>query len=384
LELFKGGQVWKDDRLQRLDFRVENGRFVSFGTDLQPSGDTRVIDLEGKYVYPGMIDPHTHVGIFEEMTGWEAGNDTNEYSSPATPSVRAIDAINPLDAGLRSARNAGVTTVCVLPGSSNVIGGEGVVIKTAGKNVDKMVVPTPKKLVKMAFGRNPSWFWQGQKKSPFTRMAVGALLREQLVKAQNQAKKPEEERGNDLETRLLQELLDHKAMARIHVANMEDIETIARISSEFGFEYVLDHATALHTNPEFARSLGVPAILGPLNVCARSFQTYDLTFHSVQILQDQGLLLSLMTDAPVIPLSLIRVQPWILARLELSEAQIVDLLTRNAAKILGIEDRVGSLSAGLDADFMVLSSGFFDVLSVVENTYIQGKVVGGEWDEDAH
>jgi len=335
-----------------------------------------VLNLSGHYVYPGLIDPHTHVGLLEEETGNFAGDDVNETTSPATPGVRAIDGINPMDAGIRNARNYGVTTVCVMPGSANVIGGEGVVIKTAGKSVDGMVVSSARKIVKMAFGRNITWTWSKKEKYPSTRLAVGAVLREKLNAAKNYMANPE--RVCTYEMEVLANLLKKEAIARIHVANLEDIETIARIAREFDFDYVLDHATALHTNVEFAKTLKVPVILGPLNVAGKSFQSYDVTFASVKILLEAGLLVSVMSDAPVIPLNLVRLQLFLIDRYRLDRSDILDLFTENPAKTLGIEKQTGSLGIGKDADFIVLDGDIFDYRSRIRSTYINGNAVGGE------
>lgn len=376
MKLFKNGYVWYNSNLKKADFIVEDGKFVKIEEEIVPSDLCETVDLNGKYVYPGMVDPHTHVGIFEECTGWTAGNDVNETSSPSTPGMRAIDAINPMDPGIESARNSGFTTVCVLPGSANVIGGEGVVIKTYGTVVDEMVVPTNKKIIKLAFGWNPVWTWGKQEKAPQTRLAVSALLREKLTSARNYMAKEEKEYDYDMEN--LSSLLKKEAVARIHVANLEDIETIERVANEFNIDYVLDHATALHTNPDYAKSLNVPVILGPLNVAGKSFQTYDLTFDSVKILHEAGLKISVMTDAPVIPLNLAKIQIWLIDRFRMNRADVLDMFTINPATVLGLEDRIGSIAAGKDADFFVSSGDIFDYRSKVEHTFINGIRVGGE------
>lgn len=379
LLIVKGAKIWKDGDLQFLDFSIENGKFEEIAPSIPPKAGCEVLNFSGYTIYPGLIDPHTHVGILEEETGNFAGDDVNETSNPATPSMRVIDAINPLDPGIRNARNHGVTTVCVLPGSANVIGGEGIVMKTAGTVVDSMVIPTKKKILKMAFGRNITWTWSEKKKYPSTRLAVSALLREKLNAAKNYLLNPEKQLSHEME--VLVSLLKKETIARIHVANLEDIETICRIAHEYDFDYVLDHATALHTNPEFAKSLGVPVILGPLNMASRSFQTYDLTFKSVQILHEAGLELSIMTDAPVIPLSLVRIQMWIIERLRIDKSEILKMFTLQPAKVFGVEDRIGSLEKGKDADFIVLNGDIFDYRSTVTATFIDGKRVGGENDE---
>lgn len=374
--LFKNGKCWYEGEFKKLDILVQDGRIKEIASGINPDETMEQIDMDQKTIYPGFIDPHTHVGVFEEKAGGFAGNDVNETSSPVTAGVRALDGLNPLDPGIMEARNAGYTTVCVLPGSANVIGGEGVVIKTAGTVADEMVVKTPKKIVKMAFGRNPQWHWGGRK-TLYTRLQVAALVRDNLNKAKDYMNKEEKEYDYNME--VLSGLLKKESVARVHVANLEDIETIKRIMEEYDILYTLDHATALHTDKEVAESLkDVPVILGPLNVAGKSYQTYDLTFKSVQILNELGFKLSMMTDAPVIPLNYGIIQMWLIDKLRMDRKNILDMFTINPAKVLGLEDEIGSLEKGKYADFAVADGDIFDVNTSIRDTYIAGVSVGGE------
>jgi imidazolonepropionase-like amidohydrolase len=376
LILFKNGKCWYEGEFKKLDILVQDGRIKEIASGINPDETMEQIDMDQKTIYPGFIDPHTHVGVFEEKAGGFAGNDVNETSSPVTAGVRALDGLNPLDPGIMEARNAGYTTVCVLPGSANVIGGEGVVIKTAGTVADEMVVKTPKKIVKMAFGRNPQWHWGGRK-TLYTRLQVAALVRDNLNKAKDYMNKEEKEYDYNME--VLSGLLKKESVARVHVANLEDIETIKRIMEEYDILYTLDHATALHTDKEVAESLkDVPVILGPLNVAGKSYQTYDLTFKSVQILNELGFKLSMMTDAPVIPLNYGVIQMWLIDKLRMDRKDILDMFTINPAKVLGLEDEIGSLEKGKYADFAVTDGDIFDVNTSIRDTYIAGVSVGGE------
>lgn len=376
MKLFKNANLFEDDHFSKKDFLVEEGKFKKIDTNILINKDFEVTDLNGKYVYPGLIDSHTHVGIFQEKTGSFSGNDVNETSSPITSDCNAIDAINPNDPGIIEARNHGVTTVCALPGSANVIGGEGVVFKTDIKNIYEEKIKTPKKIIKMAFGWNPVFSWRNKKRKPYTRLAVSAILRENLVNAKNYLLKKDNEYDLSMENLAL--LLKKEAIARIHVANLEDIETITRVMNEFDIDYVLDHATALHTNTDFAKSLDVPVVLGPLNVAGKSFQTYDLTFNSVKILHENGLNISIMTDAPVIPLKLIRLQMFFIDRLKIKRSEILKMFTLNPSKVLGLSNRIGSIEESKDADFIIMDGDIFDYKSKVLKTYINGKYVGGE------
>jgi imidazolonepropionase-like amidohydrolase len=188
-----------------------------------------------------------------------------------------------------------------------------------------------------------------------------------------------EEKEYDYNMEVLSGLLKKESVARVHVANLEDIETIKRIMEEYDILYTLDHATALHTDKEVAESLkDVPVILGPLNVAGKSYQTYDLTFKSVQILNELGFKLSMMTDAPVIPLNYGIIQMWLIDKLRMDRKDILDMFTINPAKVLGLEDEIGSLEKGKYADFAVTDGDIFDVNTSIRDTYIAGVSVGGE------
>ncbi|MGZ6550874.1 MAG: amidohydrolase, partial [Tumebacillaceae bacterium] len=238
---------------------IENGKIKEIGQSLQVPQDAQVIDAKGAVVTPGIIEAHGHLGIMEEGYGW-AGNDTNEVSDPATPFVRALDGINPFDKGFDDAREGGITSFHVMPGSANVIGGTTVVIKTVGTIVDEMVVREPAGL-KIAFGENPKRVYgQGRNKMPVTRMGIAAILRENLIKAQEYLAKieraagdPEKMPARDLGLEAIGKALKKEIPLRAHAHRSEDIVTAIRIAEEFGCDITIEHCTEGHKIADFLK-----------------------------------------------------------------------------------------------------------------------------------
>ena len=162
---------------------IQNGKILATGSmDILGNNlDAEIIDAEGGYILPGLIDAHSHIGMWEDGMGIE-GADGNEATDPITPHLRAIDAINPFDRNFDEAIEAGITTAVTGPGSANVIGGQFAAIKLYGKKVDDMLIKSPV-AIKAALGENPKAVYAGKNQAPTTRMATAALLREYLLKA---------------------------------------------------------------------------------------------------------------------------------------------------------------------------------------------------------
>jgi imidazolonepropionase-like amidohydrolase len=337
---------------------VENGKIsrVSGGT-LETEGAT-VIDAKGLLLMPGFIDAHTHVGISEEGIGWE-GTDYNEWVDPVTPYLRAIDGINPMEQGVKDALEGGITTVCAAPGSANVIGGTACVYKTYGKVIDKMVIKDPVAL-KAATGENPKRVYRDLKKSPVTRMATASLMRQALLKARSYLEKkerfanePEKQPDYDLGMEHLCMVLKKEIPMKIHAHRADDILTAIRIAKEFDINITIDHCTEGHLIPEEIAESKFPCIVGP-NLTNRSkVELMNKSFETPEVLYQHGVLFAIMTDHPVIPIQFLPLAVSLAVKYGLPYDEGIKAITLNAAKILGLDDRIGSIDEGKDADLVI-------------------------------
>jgi imidazolonepropionase-like amidohydrolase len=360
-------------------------------SSIQTSNDITTIDCSGKTITPGLIDAHSHVGLFEEASGPGPGNqDGNEMTSPITPYLRAIDAIFPEDMGFEDARKGGVTTLGCTPGSGNLIGGQFAVIKTAGKMLDDMLVKEPAGL-KMAFGENPKRVGSNNKRPPNTRMSNAHLIREAFYKALDYKhewetyekqieknfddEKPPKRPKKDLGNEILLELLNKKFPARMHAHRADDIRTAIRIADEFGFMPVIDHCTEGHKIAKFLAERGIPVIVGPLMTSRTKRELKDRTPKTPGVLVDSGVKVCITTDAPVIPIYMLRESVIIAIREGLDSTKALETITINPASILGIDHRVGSLTVGKDADIVIWNGDPLDARTSVFKTFINGKEV---------
>ena len=353
------------------------GKIAAVGADLTPPDGAEVLDAGGRLVTPGCVEAHSHIGLHEEAMRWE-GQDYNEKTNPIMPHMRAIDAFNPLDSALEEARRAGVTTACTGPGSSNPLGGFWMAVKMAGKCVDKMVIKDAVAM-KTAFGENPK-FDHGQSKgqSPRTRMGTAALLREALLKAQRYMEDKESGKNPayDIKMEALIPLLKKEIPLKAHAHRADDIFTAIRIAREFDLKLTLDHCGDGHLIAEELAEAGYPAILGPYLWQKSKIETKNRTLAAPGILHKAGVLISITTDAPVVPIQYLPLSAGMAAAEGLPYEAAWKAITINPAQIMGIADRVGSLEAGKDADIVIWTA---DPLTVVGGraytTIIDGKVV---------
>jgi len=359
---------------------IEGTKIAALGEHLEAPPEARVIEAAGCWVLPGFIDAHCHVGIGEEIYR-EEGDDLNEVSDPLTPEARAIDGINPEDKGFQDARLGGVTTVFSSPGSGNVIGGTGVVLKTAGKVVDKMLLREPAGL-KVAFGENPKFVYGEQKKMPMTRMGIASLLRQALVDAQTYKEKmvlgesdPEQKPERDLGLEVLNLVLARKIPLRAHAHRTDDIMTAIRIAREFKTDLVIEHCTEGHKIAEELAEYGYPVIVGPSLINRAKVELKEKTFKTAGILAKAGLKVALMTDHSVTPIEHLPLCAALAVKDGMSEEDALKAITINAAEILGVADRVGSLEVGKDADIVIWSEHPLALMARPRYVLIDGTII---------
>jgi len=355
---------------------VEDDKISGIGRDLEIPAGAEVYDYSDRIVTPGLIDAHTHLGIGEEGLGWE-GRDYNEMTSPVTPELRAIDAINPEDQGLQDAREHGITTVMAGPGSANVIGGECLALKTGGQVIDEMIIKNPVG-IKAAFGENPKRVYKEKNQSPSTRMAVAALLRKTFVETENylakkNSKKDDEPFERDLKYEALIPVLQGELPLKTHAHRADDIMTALRIAREFSLKLTVEHCTEGHKVAEELAKAGVPAVVGPSMTTRSKVEVRERDFKTAAVLAEAGVTVAIMSDHPVVPVHNLTFYAALTAKAGLPREEAFRAITINPARILGIDDRVGSLEEGKDADLVVFSEDPFEMSAEVEAVFISGE-----------
>lgn len=361
---------------------IDGGKIVAVGQNLDVPAGTEIIDAAGCIVTPGFVDAHCHIGIHEEATRWE-GNDTNEYSSPVTPEIRAIDGINPMDEAFGNAIGGGVTTAVTGPGSANVLGGSFVAMKLYGDCIDDMILKYPAAM-KCAFGENPKGaYGQNGRKAPVTRMAVAAQLREMLFKAQRYAKEVEAAEKDETKTRpfdmqleALLPVIRREIPLKAHAHRADDILTAVRIAREFDLKLTLDHCTDGEIIADELAEEGYPVFVGPSLGGKSKVELRNKSFTTAGVLYRAGLTVSIITDAPVIPLQHLPLAAGLAAAAGLPMEEAWRAITINPAQSLGISDRVGSLEPGKDADLVLWTA---DPLTTIGGeaymTIVNGEIV---------
>lgn len=345
--------------------------------DALPSGAfDQVIDGAGGYLLPGLVDAHTHIGLFNESLRLE-GEDGNEDTDPITPQLRALDAVNPQDRGFADARRAGVTTVVTGPGSANPIGGVFAAMKTRGVCADRMLIREAAAM-KLALGENPKITYNGKERAPVTRMATAALIREALFKTQEYIEKrgdPEEDMEFDMKYAALAPLLTGELPAQIHCHRADDIFTALRIAREFSLRCILVHCTDGHRIRKELAEEGAPVIVGPVLTTRTKPELSGQEIKNAAALAAAGLTVALCSDYPETAEEHLMLSAALAAREGLTEEQAFAMITINPARIMGIDSRVGSLAPGKDGDLVLYDGHPFDTRTRVRLVTIQNELI---------
>jgi imidazolonepropionase-like amidohydrolase len=362
---------------------VADGKITAVGPDLDIPDDATVIDAAGGWVLPGFIEAHGHVGVHEEAEGW-AGSDSNELTDPVTAHVRALDAINPADLGFRDAVSGGVLAVNVNPGSGNPIGGQTAALKCWGRTVDEMLLKAPAGM-KSALGENPKRVYGERKQSPSTRLGTAAVIRGALVDAANylakldaEQRKPEDERkpvDRDLKLEALGRVLRKEIPWRQHCHRADDIATALRLAEEFGYDLVIDHGTEAYLLADILAAKDIPVIIGPLFTSRSKVELRNRSLANPGKLAAAGVTIAITTDHPVVPINFLAHQATLSVKHGLDRDTALQALTINPARIVGIDDRLGSIEPGKDADLVIWSGDPLDVLSRVTRALIDGEEI---------
>jgi imidazolonepropionase-like amidohydrolase len=374
---------------------VEGGRIVAIGEEVVIPADAEIYDAAGKVVMPGLIDAHCHVGLFPDGIGWEY-SDGNELTDPVTPHLRALDAVHPEDKGFEELVEAGVTTVLTGPGSGNLIGGQWVCLKTAPKpSVEQMVLVEPAGM-KMALGENPKRVYGEQKKAPSTRMGNAAELRAALVDAQNYLDKwaryeadlaayeakveAEDEEAEapklperDLKLEALGKVLRREMKARIHAHRADDMLTAIRIAEEFDLDLTLEHATEGYKIADILAAKGIAVTAGPILFSRVKYELKEMTPKNPGLMAQAGVKVAIQTDE-MSAVKYLTINAALAAREGMPEEEALKAITINAAEVIGVGDRIGSLEVGKDADIVVFSGHPFDYRTVAELVLVDGQV----------
>lgn len=360
----------------------DDGKITAVGENLTaPAGaqviDAQVIDAQGRLVTPGCVEAHCHIGLDNEACGWE-GMDYNEIVDPITPQMRAIDSIYPQDEAFENAIRGGVTTACTGPGSANVVGGTFAAIKLSGKRVDKMIVKFPLAM-KCAFGENPKrCYGQNGKKAPLTRMGVAALLRELLFKSKRYMEDKEAGKNPpfDMKLEAMLPVMKGEIPLKAHAHRADDILTAVRIAKEFGVKLTLDHCTDGAVIADELAEEGLPAFVGPSLGSKTKIELKSKSFTTPGILHRAGVPISIITDAPVIPLQYLPMCAGLAVNGGLDMEEAWRAITINPARATGIADRVGSLEPGKDGDVVIWTADpLKHVGGEAYTTIVDGKIV---------
>lgn len=341
-----------------------------------------IYDACGDTLLPGFVDAHCHIGLFEEGVG-DIGMDGNEDTSPVTPQLRAIDAVNPFDSAFADARRGGVTTVVTGPGSANIIGGQFVAMKTCGRCVDEMAIKAPVAM-KAALGENPVSVYSARKEAPVTRMATAAIFRETLMTAAEYNEKVKAYRKDpenndkpelDFKSEALLPVLNREIPMKIHAHRADDICTALRIADEFNIRITLEHCTEGHLIPDIIKKKNIPVMLGPTLTSKSKLELKNLSFDIYTCFEKEGIDFAIITDHPEITIDNLYLCASLAVKNGLSKMTALRAITINAAENTDIDAFVGSIKKGKDADLVIISGELFSLDSKIKKVFINGKEI---------
>ncbi len=362
----------------RADILVEDGRIKAIGEHLETEEGVQIVEAEGLHVYPGFVEAHGHIGLDGYGIGYE-GMDYNELNDIVSPQLRGIDGVKPMDAAFPKAAAAGVTCVCVGPGSANVLGGTFVTIKTVGRRVEDMVV-RDNVAMKCAFGENPKRVYREKKDS--SRMSTAALLRETLFKTREYLEKkeaagddPTKKPAFDMKLEALIPVIKGEIPLKAHAHAAEDIFTALRIAREFGVKITLEHVTEGHLIVEELAKENVPLAVGPTLTSASKYELRNKSWTTPGVLAAAGCQVSIITDSPVIPQEYLPLCAGLAVQAGMDPFAALQAITIHPARHAGIADRVGSIEVGKDADLVITDGCPFEVSTKVRHVFIEGKEV---------
>ena len=359
----------------RADLLIQKGKIAEIAENIPKTEAMRAIDATGMCVLPGFIDAHSHIGIAEEKVTVQS-DASNEGTNPLTPCLRAIDAINPMDSAFHNALAAGITGVMTGPGSSNAIGGQFAFIKTHGRRVDDMVVLAPAAM-KLAFGENPMSNYGMNGNIPSTRMGIASLIREELFLARQYFEAERSGNGGpkSFGMECYRDVFEGRIPLKAHVHRADDIFTAIRIAEEFGLGLTLDHCTEGHLIAEEIAASGYPAIVGPSLASRTKDEVSQSDFKTAGILQKAGVTVALTTDHPVTRIQYLPLCAALAVKEGMDEWTALRAITIDAARICRVDDRLGSLKPGKDADVVVLDGNPLDGMTTLRTTIINGEIV---------
>ncbi len=388
--LIKNGCVYTmKDEIYEKGYVITDGEKIKEVGNMKslkiPESDfEKIYDVAGCFVMPGIVDGHSHIGMWEDSLGFE-GADGNEDTDPVTPQLRAIDAVNPMEKSFYEGLRAGVTTSVTGPGSANVIGGQFVALKMYGNCVDDMIIKHPV-AVKGAMGENPKSVYNEKNQAPVTRMGAAALMREALIKASEYNRSLEEYEEDteendkpdfDMKSNALLPVLRKQLPMKIHAHRLDDIFTAIRIAKEFDINITLEHATEAHLAAEKIAKEGYPVLIGP-NLLDRSKpELKNMDVSAAGILEKAGVKPAIISDHPEIPCKYLTMSAAMAVKGGMSRLEALRAITIYPAEYCGIADRVGSLEAGKDADIAIFSAHPFDYMAETKYVFVNGNCVVG-------